>query len=91
MDSSAIAWQRKISLLPLHNGPRLPKCQIDMLDGVKEDEFPKQFVNADGSLPKKPKPDFVGRRNFRNKPWGTIVQKSASMLRLKIHGEFNKL
>lgn len=65
--------------IPLHNGPRLPKCQIDMLDGVKEDEFPKQFVNADGSFPKKPKPKFVGYRNPRNKPWGTIVQKSASI------------
>ena len=63
----------------MHNGPSMPKCQVDMLHGVKKGESPKQFVNADGSLPKKPKPKFVGRRNFSNKPWGTIVQKSASI------------
>lgn len=67
------------SIMPLHNGPFLPKCQVDMLDGVKEGEAPKQFVNVDGSFPKKPKPKFVARRNPRNKPWGTIVQKSASI------------
>lgn len=65
--------------IPLHNGPSMPKCQVDMLHGVKEGESPKQFVNADGSFPKKPKPKFVGYRNPRNKPWGTIVQKSASI------------
>ncbi|MBQ8676969.1 MAG: DNA cytosine methyltransferase [Alphaproteobacteria bacterium] len=71
--------------ITLHNGPSISKCPVDMLHGVKEGESPKQFVNADGSFPKKPKPKFVGRRNFRNKPWGTIVQKSASISGYLIH------
>lgn len=67
------------SNIPFHNAPFLPECQINMLKGVKEGEAPKQFVNADKSLPKKPKPKFVGRRNYRDKPWGTLVQKSATI------------
>lgn len=75
----------------LHNGPYLPKCQIDMLAGVPEGASPKVFINPDGTIYSKQKPNFVAKRGCRNKPWGTIVQKSASLTGYNtVHYEQNR-
>lgn len=75
----------------LHNGPYLPKCQVDMLSDTPEGCYPQQFINKDGTIYPTNKPNFVARRGLRDKPWGTIVQKSDSLTGFNtVHYEQNR-
>lgn len=74
---SVQAGQR--SGVPLHNGPKLPKCQADCMIGVKEGEASPNPVNVKGEPPSKPKPPYAFCRILSTDACNTIVQKSASI------------